>query len=276
MKHQPVALNFEESGGGLPVIIMHGLFGSLANWRGVARQLADTYRVINIDLRNHGRSPWAPDLSYDAMAADVLALMDKLGLERAKLLGHSLGGKLAMVLADQAPERFTRLVVVDIAPKTYPAWHQHIFAGLRAVDLAHLASREQAKNQMGQFIFDPEVRSFLAANLSHVTQGGQLIWRWRFNLDVLQQTYPQTSQMPGLQGFFCGPALFIRGAGSAYIEPDDHSLITQNFPGSCIYTLKKARHWPHIEDPQGFMRAIRTFFINGCDGIEDMAKPTEK
>ncbi|OZB36950.1 MAG: hypothetical protein B7X35_04585 [Halothiobacillus sp. 14-56-357] len=267
MKHSPVALNFEESGGGLPVIIMHGLFGSLANWRGVARNLADTYRVINIDLRNHGRSPWAPDLSYEAMAADVLALMDRLGLERVKLLGHSLGGKLAMLLADQAPERFTRLVVVDIAPKAYPAWHQDIFAGLRAVDLDHLTSREQARSQMGRFIFDPEVRAFLAANLSHDKQTGQRAWRWRFNLDVLQQYYTETSQMPGLQGFFCGPALFVRGAGSAYIEPDDRSIIIRDFPGGCLHTLKQAKHWPHIEDPQGFMNAIRPFFINGCKGI---------
>ncbi|OZB80263.1 MAG: hypothetical protein B7X28_07055 [Halothiobacillus sp. 13-55-253] len=267
MKHSPVALNFEESGGGLPVIIMHGLFGSLANWRGVARNLADTYRVINLDLRNHGRSPWADDLSYEAMAADVLALMDRLGLERAKLLGHSLGGKLAMVLADQAPERFTQLVVVDIAPKAYPAWHQDVFAGLRAVDLDHLASREQARSQMGQFIFDPEVRAFLAANLSHNTQSGQGAWRWRFNLDVLQQSYLETSQMPDLQGFFCGPALFVRGAGSAYIGPDDRSIIIRDFPGGCIHTLKKAKHWPHVEDPQGFMNAIRHFFIDGCKGI---------
>ncbi|OYV29476.1 MAG: hypothetical protein B7Z82_00260 [Halothiobacillus sp. 20-54-6] len=264
MPHSTVQLHFEESGGGLPVLIMHGLFGSLANWRGVARDLADAYRVINIDLRNHGRSPWAEGLSYEAMADDVLRLMDRLGLERARLIGHSLGGKLAMVLADRAPERFTHMVVVDIAPKAYPAWHQDVFSALRAVDLATLTSRESARAQMAPFVFDPDVRAFLAANLGHETQDNRLAWRWRFNLDTLQQAYPETSLMPGLNGFFCGPALFIRGAGSAYIEPEDRPVMARNFPGGCLYTLNNTKHWPHTEDPRGFIRGVRQFFLQGC------------
>lgn len=264
--NQPISLNFEESGGGLPVIIMHGLFGSLANWRGVARSLADTYRVINLDLRNHGRSPWAAGLSYTDMADDVLHLMDRLGLERAKLIGHSLGGKLAMVLADRAPERFTRMVVVDIAPKVYPAWHQDVFAALRSVDLAAIDSRETARSQMARHLFDPDVRAFLTANLSH--EAGA--WRWRFNLNELERAYPETSQMPDLQGFFCGPALFVRGAGSAYIEPADFPLMASHFPGSCLCTLPYAKHWPHVEAPQQFLQAVRQFFIEGCSTFQSL------
>ncbi|ANJ67573.1 hypothetical protein A9404_09380 [Halothiobacillus diazotrophicus] len=264
---QPVSLNFEESGGGLPVLIMHGLFGSLANWRGVARSLSDTYRVINLDLRNHGRSPWAPGLSYSDMADDVLRLMDRLGLERAKLIGHSLGGKLAMVLADRAPERFTRMVVVDIAPKAYPAWHQDVFAALRAVDLTAIESRDEARMQMAQHVFDPEVRAFLTANLMHGPDAG---WHWRFNLEELARAYPETSLMPVLHGFFCGPALFIRGAGSAYIEPVDEPLMSRQFPGSCLCTLPRAKHWPHVEDPQGFLQAVRRFFVSGCDSFQSL------
>ncbi len=273
MPHSTVMLNFEDSGGGIPVIIMHGLFGSSANWRGVARELSDTYRVINLDLRNHGRSPWIDNLSFEAMADDVLRLMDRLNLERARLIGHSLGGKLAMVLADRAPERFTRMVVVDIAPKAYPAWHTEVFTALRAVNLATLNSRESARTQMAPYLFDPEVRAFLAANLVQDTQHQPPTWRWRFNLEALARAYPETSQMPELNGFFCGPALFIRGAGSAYISADDCAVIAQNFPAACLHTLNKAKHWPHTEDPAGFMQSLRLFFTQGCQPYESL-EPT--
>lgn len=273
MPYSTVMLNFEESGGGLPVLIMHGLLGSSANWRGVARDLSDTYRVINLDLRNHGRSPWIDNLSFEAMADDVLRLMDRLGLERARLIGHSLGGKLAMVLADRAPERFTHMVVVDIAPKAYPAWHNDVFTALRAVNLATLTSRAQARTQMAPFVFDPDVRAFLAANLSQETHNNQITWRWRFNLDALEQAYPETSQMPELNGFFCGPALFIRGAGSAYIGAEDRPIIARNFPAACLHTLNKAKHWPHTEDPEGFMRSLRLFFTQGCQPFSPLDQP---
>ena len=255
-----VDLHFEERGGGLPVVIMHGLFGSLANWRGIAQSLSANYRVINVDLRNHGRSPHAPGLSYEAMANDVLAVMDRLGVERAHLIGHSLGGKLGMVLADRHPERVARLVVVDIAPKWYPPWHKDVFAALDAVDLQSLESREQARQQMAAHVFEPEVRAFLAANLEQVD--GQ--WRWRFNLPELKAAYEQTSDMPALSGFYLGPALFVRGARSAYIEAGDEERIARDFPQSCIVTLERARHWPHIEDTAGFLDAVTRFFAHGC------------
>ena len=255
-----VDLHFEERGGGLPVIIMHGLFGSLSNWRGIARSLGENYRVINVDLRNHGRSPHAPGLSYEAMANDILALMDRLGIERAHLVGHSLGGKLGMFIADRHPERVARLVVVDIAPKWYPPWHKDVFAALDAVDLDRLESREQARQQMAAHVFEPEVRAFLAANLEQTGAG----WRWRFNLPELKAAYEQTSDMPVLSGFYLGPALFVRGAQSAYIEAEDESRIARDFPESCIVTLQRARHWPHIEDTRGFLEAVTRFFVHGC------------
>lgn len=260
MTVSPVALHYEESGGGLPVIIMHGLFGSLANWRGVARSLSAHYRVINLDVRNHGQSAWADDLSYGALAADVLALMDQLGLERARLLGHSLGGKLAMVLADTAPERFTHLAVVDIAPKTYPAWHQEVFSALRAVNLTQLRSRDAASAMMSTHVFDPAVRAFLTANLVHNPQG----WRWRFNIDALQAAYPTVSDMPPLNGFFCGATLFVRGEYSAYIADTDRPILAQSYPQGCLHTLAGARHWPHIEAPEAFLQTIKQFFAVGC------------
>ncbi|MFP4639956.1 MAG: alpha/beta fold hydrolase [Guyparkeria sp.] len=259
-----VDLHFEERGGGLPVIIMHGLFGSLSNWRGIARSLSEHFRVINVDLRNHGRSPHAPGLGYEAMANDVIALMDRLGIERAHLVGHSLGGKLGMVLADRYPERVARLVVVDIAPKWYPPWHKDVFAALDAVDLDRLESREQARQQMAAHVFEPEVRAFLAANLEQVD--GR--WRWRFNLPELKAAYEHTSDMPPLSGFYLGPALFIRGAQSAYIEAGDETRIARDFPQSCIVTLERARHWPHIEDTPGFLDAVNRFFVHGCRAFD--------
>ncbi|WP_407275903.1 alpha/beta fold hydrolase [Halothiobacillus sp. DCM-1] len=267
MTPSPVALHYEESGGGLPVIIMHGLLGSLTNWRAVARSLAGQYRVINLDLRSHGQSPWTDEMSYSALAADVLALMDRLGLAHARLLGHSLGGKLAMVLADLAPERFTHLAVIDIAPKAYPAWHQEVFSALRAVDLAHLRSREAASAMMAAHLFDPAVRAFLTANLVHSPQG----WRWRFNLDALQANYPAASQMPDLQGFFCGATLFVRGAQSAYITDADIPLLAATYPQGCLHTLSDARHWPHIEAPEAFIATIRRFFAEGCAAFAGFA-----
>lgn len=256
-----VELRFEEHGGGPPVIIMHGLFGSLSNWRGIAQSLSAHYRVINVDLRNHGRSPHAPGLSYEALANDILALMDRLGLEQAHLLGHSLGGKLAMVFSDRYPERVVRLAVVDIAPKSYPPWHQEVFDALDAVDLAALESREQARQQMAAHVFEPEVRAFLAANLEQ--RDGQ--WRWRFNLPELKAAYEQTSGMPPLSGLYLGPALFVRGAKSAYIEAADEPRIARDFPRSCIVTLERARHWPHTEDTAGFLAAVTLFFAYGCE-----------
>lgn len=258
-----VDLHYEERGGGLPVIIMHGLFGSLANWRGIAQSLSANYRVINVDLRNHGRSPHAPGLDYELLSQDVLALMDRLGVERAHLLGHSLGGKLGMVLADRYPERVARLVVVDIAPKKYPPWHKDVFAALDAVELATLQSREQARRQMAPHVFDPDVRAFLAANLEQ-SEGR---WRWRFNLAELRASYARVSDMPTLSGFYLGSTLFVRGAQSAYLEAADEPQIGRDFPKSCIATLERARHWPHIEDTEGFLAAVSNFFAEGCEGF---------
>ncbi len=249
---------------------MHGLFGSLANWRGVARSLAAHYRVINLDLRNHGQSAWSTEMTYPALAADVLALMDRFGLERARLLGHSLGGKLAMYLADLAPERFTHLAVIDIAPKGYPAWHQDVFSALRAVDLPHLRSRDAASAIMATHLFDPAVRAFLAANLVHDPQG----WRWRFHLDALETAYPTLSQMPPLHGFFCGASLFVRGAHSAYITDPDIPLLAESYPKGCLHTLNDARHWPHIEAPQAFLDTIQRFFAEGCAPFTRLSEQT--
>lgn len=268
-KDQAVDLHFEERGSGLPVIIMHGLFGSLGNWRAVAQSLSSRYRVINVDLRNHGRSPHTPGLDYELMAADILQLMDRLGLQRAHLLGHSLGGKLGMLLADREPERFSRLVVVDIAPKAYPPWHKDVFAALESVELETLQSRAQAREQMARYVFEPEVRAFLATNLEQ--KQGQ--WRWRFNLPELKAAYDHTSAMPDLAGFYAGPALFVRGAQSAYIAPGDENVILRDFPESCIVTLQRARHWPHIEDANGFLDTVGRFLSRGC---QDMPQKPDK
>jgi len=253
-------LNYEEYGGGSPLIILHGLFGSLTNWRTVGRSLSNRYRVINVDLRNHGHSPHEPGLSYTQMADDVLELMDDLGLGSAQIMGHSLGGKLGMFLADRDPERVQKLIVVDIAPKRYPPWHQDIFDALNAVNLNQLKSRQQAKDMMAEHVFDATVREFLATNLER--HDGQ--WRWRFNLPALAEAYPGTSEMPELHGFFAGPVLFIRGANSSYIEDTDFPLLRKQFPGACLVTLTNAKHWPHIEAPEAFLTAVRQFLSEGC------------
>ncbi|MGC9456241.1 MAG: alpha/beta fold hydrolase [Halothiobacillaceae bacterium] len=255
-------LNYEEYGGGSPVIILHGLFGSLSNWRVVGQALSDRYRVINVDLRNHGRSPHVPGLSYAQMADDVIALMDDLGLGDARLMGHSLGGKLGMFLADRDPERVRKLVVVDIAPRRYPPWHQDVFDALDAVDLENLHSRQEAKRAMAEHVFDAAVREFLAMNLER--RDGR--WHWRFNLPELKAAYAQSSDMPAMQGFYAGPVMFLRGAQSSYITEEDEPLLRRQFPESCLVTLEGAQHWPHIEAPDAFLEAVRGFFAHGCPG----------
>ncbi|MDD3608369.1 MAG: alpha/beta fold hydrolase [Halothiobacillaceae bacterium] len=256
-------LNYEDTGAGTPVIILHGLFGALGNWRAVARALSRDYRVITVDLRNHGASPHTDSLDYVDMADDVIDLMDRLGLPSAHLIGHSLGGKLAMLVADRDPERVRRLIVVDIAPRAYPLWHKDVFDALAAVDLKRLRSRADAVRMMAPHLFDVAVREFLATNLKHEAQG----WAWRFNLPVLAAEYPKTSEMPALSGFYVGQALFLRGAHSSYIQEDDLPQIKRAFPGACLVTLHDAHHWPHIEAPDEFLANVRGFLAEGPLGV---------
>ncbi|MCA8832209.1 alpha/beta fold hydrolase [Hymenobacter pini] len=253
-------LHFREMGQGAPLVILHGLFGTLDNWQTLARRWADAgYRVILVDLRNHGRSPHAPEHTYALMAQDVLGLFDQLQLgPDATLMGHSMGGKVAMRFALDNPERLRQLIVVDIAPRFSDMRHQdEIVAGLNAVPLATLQSRQQADDALAQHIKWPDVRQFLLKNLYRREDNS---FAWRPNLAAL------TAEMDDIGAEIIGPhpflkpALFIRGGKSDYVTSEDKLYgIPALFPNSQIETVVDAGHWVHAEKPEEVFQLVTAF-----------------
>jgi len=240
-----------------PFVILHGMLGSSRNWQTAGRDLAAGRRAFALDLRNHGMSPHARPMSYEAMAADVVAWMDAHGVGRAELIGHSMGGKVAMLLACRSPARAARLVVVDIAPKAYH-WPQRRaeFDAMGALDLAGLASRADAEGRLETSIPSWAMRKFVAANLERNPGGG---WKWQVNLPVLAAALPELERSPlGPGDRFDGPALFITGARSAFVEPGDADAIRSHFTSARIVELAHAGHNPHIESREAFVRAVRS------------------
>ena len=241
---------------GAPVLILHGLLGSARNWTSIARQLAVARRVFALDLRNHGRSPWAEAMSFNAMAGDVAAFIERHELRPATVIGHSLGGKVAMRLALSRPSLVDRLVVVDVAPVAY----RHSFAGyieaLRRIDLSALSRRSEADQALQEAIPEPGIRSFLLQNLVQSDAG----FGWRINLAAL------ADNMDELMGFpveptaaYRGPTLFLAGGRSDYISPEHRSLIAQLFPQATHAVIEEAGHWVHAERPAEFLRQLQAF-----------------
>lgn len=265
-----VELHYREyAGAGEPLLILHGLFGNLKNWHTHARQLQARFRVISVDLRNHGESPHVDSMSYPEMAADVIALLDRLELGTARLLGHSMGGKVAMELALHHAERVSALLVADIAPIAYSLTrgdHENVFAGLLAVEPEQLKSRSEADAVLAEHIDEPGVRQFLLGNLTPLEQGG---YRWRFNLEVLNADYRNLRE--AVQGEpYEGPALFVKGAESNYIQDVDWPEIRRLFPAAKLRIIADTGHWLHAERPQIFSRICEDFF--SAEGIAEGMK----
>jgi pimeloyl-ACP methyl ester carboxylesterase len=249
-------LYHHSQGAGRPLIILHGLFGSSDNWRGIAKQLATATQVIRVDLPNHGQSPHSDDISYDLMADDVIELMADLNLQQADVIGHSIGGKVAMMLAARYPEKVGRLVVVDMAPKAYPDRHSDIFEALLALDLSQFSKRNDVDAALANTIADKAIRQFLLMNLA--LTDGKL--RWRINLQGLSDHYSQLLQ-PVCEGQRIEqPALFLRGGLSNYIEQGDEVMIKQTFRNSDITIVEQAGHWIHAERPDLFLSHVKRFF----------------
>ena len=251
-------LNYQKMGEGEPLIIAHGLFGSSLNWRSVANKLARHFCVINVDQRNHGDSPHAPEHNYAVMAEDLRDLMDHLGLEQAHILGHSMGGKTGMVFASRWPERLKSLMVVDIAPRTYPPLHENIFEALLAVDFSKVSNRQEVDEALAEYVEEPEVRQFLLTNLTR--RHGRL--DWKLNVRTLYANYDALNAMPDLENPYDGPALFIRGGNSDYVRESDEAVIRDCCANACIKTFPNVQHWPHIEAPVAFLRAVIDFGLD--------------
>jgi pimeloyl-ACP methyl ester carboxylesterase len=232
------------------------MLGSTRNWTTVGQELSAGRRVFALDLRNHGMSPHADSMTYEEMARDVARWLDAQGLPQAELLGHSMGGKVAMVLACRQPARVSRLVVVDIAPRDYhwPA-HKSEFAAMTELDLGDLRSRAEAEMRMEGRVTGWAMRKFIATNLERAPGGG---WRWQVNLPVLASSLRELERNPlASSDRYAGPALFIAGARSAYAVADDRAAILRHFPRARIEVLPGSGHNPHIDARGAFVAVLR-------------------
>ncbi|WP_321148980.1 alpha/beta fold hydrolase [Aeromonas jandaei] len=253
-------MNFKEQGQGPAVILIHGLFGSLDNLGLLARALGEHYRVISVDLRNHGTSFRSDDMSYPAQAADILALMDHLGLDQAAIVGHSMGGKVGMQLAKLAPARVSKLVVADMAPVAYPhSRHQNVFAGLNATLATLPQSRSDAERILAEHIEIAGVRQFLLKSFAKGEDG----WQWRFNVPALEENYANIMGWPEDEHRFEGPVLFIKGGDSDYMQPQYSEAALAQFPAAKVRVIAGTGHWLHAEKPMLFNKLVVDFLSTG-------------
>jgi pimeloyl-ACP methyl ester carboxylesterase len=249
-------LHFKESGQGRAVILLHGLFGSADNWHPIALRLAEKFHVFALDHRNHGQSPHSAEMNYPLMAGDVNRFMAARGLERALVIGHSMGGKTAMQLALQFPDRVEKLVVADMAPRAYAPAHDKIFAALLALDLPAFQTRQQIEDALAPEIPNLVLRRFLLKNLGRNPDGK---FFWKINLRGLAENYLQLGEPVAAAAPFTKPTLFIRGGKSRYILPSDEPHIRELFPAAQIQSIAGASHWIHADQPEEFVRLVLDF-----------------
>jgi pimeloyl-ACP methyl ester carboxylesterase len=241
---------------GEPVIILHGLFGMLDNWHLIAQRLSDAYRVVSVDLRNHGHSPHSDEMSYELMATDVANLIADLGFSSANVMGHSMGGKVAMTLAKSHSELIRKLMVVDIAPKSYEPSHAIYFRALKLLKAETINSRSQAESLIIPLVPVVAIRQFLLKNLYRSQSGEYLL---RMNVDAIEGHYTEISGGITFDKPFVKPTLFIKGSDSNYISSADEIEIKKMFTNCRITTISNAGHWVHADQPDSFLRATRQF-----------------
>jgi pimeloyl-ACP methyl ester carboxylesterase len=251
-----IPLHFKQLGQGEPLVLLHGLFGSGDNWFGVAPKLAEKFHVFAPDLRNHGHSPHHAEMDYPLMAADVENFFAAHKIESAHVLGHSMGGKVAMQFALNFPARVKKLVVVDMSPRAYKRAHDHIFEALLAVDLNSFQTRAEIEAALEPKIPSLNLRRFLLKNLGR-DEHGKFIWK--MNLRGVAENYSRLGEVLSLQNQFDKPALFIRGGESDYVNPDDEVEIRRLFPLAVIQTIASANHWVHADAPEDFVRLVLDF-----------------
>lgn len=251
-----MSLTFLEHGAGRPVVVLHGLFGSGRNWTTIAKRLAADYHVFALDLRNHGDSPWDDDVSFAAMAGDVRDFIIEHGLASPVVVGHSLGGKVAMVLALTQPDAVGALVLVDIAPVTYEGSFLSYIDAMRAMDLNQVTRRADADALLADAVPDPGVRAFLLQNLDLGDPP-----RWRINLDALAAGMDTMGGFPDFEDgrTYDRRTLFIGGGKSNYLRPEHGATIRRLFPAATIETIEGAGHWVHAERPDDFIARLAAF-----------------
>jgi esterase len=248
-------LYFREFGEGRPLVILHGLFGFSDNWQTVAKALSDQYLVITPDLRNHGRSPHTTTHSYPEMAEDLFGFLEDRWVFSSVVMGHSMGGKVAMQFALTHPDMVERLIVVDMDPVQVADHQQTVFKALLSVDFEVLNTRQLVEAHLTQWIDDVGTRQFL---LKNVTRDEDNRLSWKMNLDTIWRDYANVLA-PLESGVFDKPALFIRGANSNYIADADWPVVLQYFPQATLVTIEGAGHWVHADQPQALIEAVRQF-----------------
>jgi esterase len=244
------------SDSGAPLVILHGLYGNQGNWSTHARQLAQQYAVYAFDARNHGQSPRADSMRLGEMAADVAETLDSLDIPRAHVLGHSMGGKTAMLLALREPRRVRSLVVVDIAPVAYEKGVDPVLNALLSLDLTTLQNRSDADAKLAERIASKAVRDFLLANLQRSADGA---FQWRINLPVIRDYFDEVTSWPDRESVYEGPALFIKGGNSDYVLPEYYDAMRRQFPHGTLKTVANAGHWVHSEKPEAVQRLVENF-----------------
>lgn len=244
--------HYPSQGAATPLLIAHGLFGSARNWNVIAKRMADRGPLATVDMRNHGASPFAASHSYVDLGAD-LAQVIAANWGAADVVGHSMGGKAAMMLALHNPERVRRLVVADIAPVGYGHTQQGMIDAMRAVDLSGVTRRSDADAGLAVSVKDPGVRAFLLQSLDVKEK------RWRLNLDALEAEMDRIIGFPEVSGVFEGPVLFLSGAMSDYVLPEHRDRIRALFPNARFAKIPGAGHWLHAEKPREFEAALRVF-----------------
>jgi esterase len=240
---------------GEDLIILHGLFGSGDNWQTHAKYLSQWFKVTLIDQRNHGHSGHSDEMNYSVMSEDVNETMESLGIERAHVLGHSMGGKTAMYFAQAYPEKVVKLMVIDMGIKAYPPHHGPVFDAIHAVDIDNCTSRKEAETRIAPFIPDFSTQQFILKNMYWIEEGRLA---WRFNAPVLEQSINHILAALPNQPIQL-PALFLAGGRSNYILPSDHSSILIQFPLAKFQSIDNAGHWVHAEAPQEFLQMILSF-----------------
>ncbi len=251
-------LHTDITGQGEPLVLIHGLFGSYENLGVIARALQDKFQIINLDLRNHGRSAHSDQMNYPLMAADVIETLDALGLVQVSVLGHSMGGKVAMQLALQQPERVKKLILADISPVVNEPRHLGILQALQQINLSTLKDRREADQQLSASVKELGVRQFLLKNLLKEADKFQ----WRLNLPALVANYPAILAAPQAKGPYTGPVLFIKGGDSDYLLPSHQGQIQQLFPQAKAKVIQGTGHWLHAEKPAAFSKIVADFLLS--------------
>lgn len=249
-------LHFQSHGAGDPLLILHGLFGSLDNWHSVSLKLGESHKVFALDLRNHGRSPHSDEFNYDVIADDLLEFMTAQKLDRANVLGHSLGGKAAMHFALTHPGRVEKLIVADMTPREYAPSHLPLLEIMMSLDLRAFRERGEMDRALVGKIPETGVRQLLLKNVTR-DEAGTL--RWKLNVPVIDRNYIQLCKSLDVTRVFEGPTLFIRGGKSDYVVESDWPLISKMFPQARLATIPTAGHWVHAEAPGKFTELVLNF-----------------